>query len=66
MTLGQRIRARRQLLGSKQVVVAMIANCSEKSFWLVENDRTMPRVDMVQRIAWALETTVGHLLGETE
>ena len=66
MTIGQRIRKRRESLGLKQVVVAMIAGCSLKTIWDVENEKVMPRIDMAQRIAWALETTVGYLLGETE
>jgi len=66
MTIGQRIRQRRESLGYKQIVVAMIAGCSLKTISDVENAKAMPRIDMAQRIAWALETTVGHLLGEIE
>lgn len=68
-TLGQNIRAARQSRGIDQRSLAIAIGQKgdrDGSSYIskVENDQYSPQVDTLQRIAQALGTTVGRLIGE--
>lgn len=68
-TLGQNIRAARQSRRIDQRSLAIAIGQKgdrDGSSYIskVENDQYSPQVDTIQRIAQALGTTVGRLIGE--
>lgn len=64
MTIGANIQARRALLRMKQETLADRVGVKRPYLSRVERGHTIPSVTMLQRIAAALETTVGELAGE--
>jgi transcriptional regulator with XRE-family HTH domain len=61
MKLGVRIRHARLTLGLRLQDVASQVGCSESMLSKIENDRALPSLTMLHRIATALQTTVGKL-----
>ena len=59
--MGIRIRHARLTLGLRLQDVAAKAGCSESLLSKIENDRVLPSLTMLHRIAEALQTTVGKL-----
>ena len=67
MTIGQRIRQRREELGlSQQELAARLGYRSKVSISNVENDRDDMTTTRVQKYAKALETTSAYLMGWEE
>ena len=64
MSIGKEIKALRKQRGLTQVELADRANISRSYLAGVEGDRYNPSVDTLQKIASALGTTSGVLLGE--
>jgi transcriptional regulator with XRE-family HTH domain len=61
MNIGVRIRHARLTLGLRLQDVAGQVGCSESMLSKIENDRALPSLTMLHRIATALQTTVGKL-----
>jgi transcriptional regulator with XRE-family HTH domain len=61
MNLGVRIRHARLTLGLRLQDVAIQVGCSESMLSKIENDRALPSLTMLHRIATALQTTIGKL-----
>lgn len=59
--IGLRIRHFRLTLGLRLQDVALKVDCSESLLSKIENDRILPSLSMLHRIAAALHTTVGIL-----
>lgn len=59
--MGIRIRHARLTLGLRLQDVASKVGCSESLLSKIENDRILPSLTMLHRIAEALQTTVGKL-----
>lgn len=66
MSVGTRVRARREELGLSQERLAEAAGVHRVTIVNVEAGESRPNVDTLVRLAAALNTTVGALLGETE
>lgn len=64
MTIGSQIKAARKRKGMTQIQLADAANISRSYLGDLEGDRYNPSVDTLQKIASALGTTSGILLGE--
>lgn len=64
MTIGKRIKAERNKKGMTQVQLADAANISRSYLGDLEGDRYNPSLDTLQKIAAALGTTSGVLLGD--
>lgn len=60
--LGKNIRKRRQLAGLKQSELAEMCDCSDSHIGQIERNRTVPSLDMVVRIANALNVSVDQLV----
>lgn len=63
--IGRNIRALRQLLGVTQTKLAAKVGVAPAYISQIESMSRMPSVRVTHRIAEALGTTVGTLLGET-
>ncbi len=63
--IGRNIRALRQLLGVTQTKLASKVGVAPAYISQIESMSRMPSVRVTHRIAEALGTTVGTLLGET-
>ena len=63
-TVGARIRARRRKTGMKQATLAQEAGISAAQLCHLEKSDVQPSIRTLGRIADALGTTVGELLGE--
>lgn len=66
MKLGEKIRKLRQLRGLTQKELAKRAGLSELSIVLYEKGDRRPRVDVIAKIAKALDVSVEYLLSERE
>lgn len=67
MSKGDRIRARRELLGMSQVDLAYAANTTKQNIYKYETGiiSNIPS-DKIERIAAALQTTPAYLMGWTD
>lgn len=63
MTTGQRIKAAREQAGLTQVELGDKIGVSGVAVMRYEKDTRQPRYDLLQRIATALNVSVGYLLG---
>lgn len=63
-TIGQRIKSGRESLGLAQVPFGELCGLSQGYICDLERERKQPSVDALRKIAAALGTTVGGLLGE--
>lgn len=66
MKLGEKIKKLRQLRGLTQKELAKRAGLSELSIVLYEKGNRRPRVDVIAKIAKALDVSVEYLLSEKE
>lgn len=60
--IGKRIAQRRKLLGLKQHQVCEMAEIGEKYLSCIERATSIPSLEVLMRIARALDTTPNHLL----
>ena len=63
VSVGERIREKRQEIGMKQKTLADKVGISPQHLYQYESDRRIPKLDILTKIADALGTTVEHLLG---
>lgn len=63
VSVGERIREKRQEIGMKQKSLADKVGISPQHLYQYESDRRVPKLDMLTKIADALGTTAEHLLG---
>jgi len=61
-TLGDRVRVRRMLLGMSQEDAAAEADMSRTTWSRLENDEIDARLNTLQRVACALDMSLGELL----
>lgn len=66
MKLGEKIKKLRHLRGLTQKELAEIAGISELSIVLYEKGKRKPRVDVLSKIAKALDISLEYLLSEKE
>lgn len=67
MTLGQRVRKRREELGLSQTELSdKLGFKSRSSLNKIESDQRAPRQQMIKSLADALDTTVLYILGIDE
>ena len=64
--IGSRLRSVRERLGMKQADLSQLVNISTVSLSRYENNLTSPGVEELRKIAAALGTSAGYLLGETD
>ena len=62
ISLGKNIKKYRVLQGMRQEDLAEVCDCSNSHIGQIENARGIPSLEMVVRIANALEVTVDQLL----
>ena len=62
MQVGMRIRQRRRKLGLSQQELAERVGTPQCQISLYESGRAFPRIDTVEKLAAALETTASELL----
>lgn len=65
MKISDRIKKLRELRGFSQVDLAQIIGVDVNTIWRWENGRSSP-VRSIQKLAQALDTSTGYLLGETD
>lgn len=66
MTFGEKVKQARLALNLSQSELAEKTGISERSLYTYEQTGTLPRSGNVQRIAEALNVSVGYLLDEDE
>jgi len=60
--LGRAIRARREALGTSQFALAEMISCGKKNIYEIENGLISVGIDVLAKIASALNTTVKDLV----
>lgn len=65
-TFGKRLRECRDAKGLSQQDLAKLMKTSYTVIGKYERDETKPSIDVARNMAKLLDTTVGHLLGETD
>ncbi len=66
ITFGKKLRECRENKGLSQNVLAKQLGVHHSIIGRYERDEVKPTIDVVKKLASALGTTVGYLLGETE
>jgi len=66
MTFGQKLRACRDNKGFSQSELAKQIDSYHSIIGKYERDEVKPSIDVIKKLAEALETTVGYFAGETE
>lgn len=66
LELGRRVKALRERMRMSGSLLAMKIGVSRGYIGDIENGRVNPSLDVLRRLAEALETTVAHLVGEEE
>lgn len=66
MSLGHRIKDKRRVSGMTQPEFAELVGVSLTTIRRWEGETTKPSADMLQKLAHALNTSTGYLLGETD
>ncbi len=66
MTFGEKVKQARLALNLSQSELAEKTGISERSLYTYEQTGTMPRSGNVQKIAQALNVSIGYLLDEEE
>lgn len=64
--MGKRMRALRRAKDLTQGQLAVICQCSQATIANIEQGRREPSIDLVNRIANALDTTIDFLLNGRE
>lgn len=64
MTIGKRVRARREEIGISQTELALMTKLSQSCISELENGKYSPTAVTLMKISQALRTTVGDLIGE--
>lgn len=65
-SFGKKLRDVRESKNLSQNDVAKVLNTNHSIIGKYERDEVKPTIDAVKKLADALDTTVGYLLGETE
>ena len=65
-SFGKKIRECREVKAISQSELARQLNTNHSIIGKYERDEVKPTIDVVKKIAQALDTTVGYLLGEAE
>ena len=65
-SFGKKLKESRELIGLSQNEVAKLLSTNHSIIGKYERDEVKPTVDVIKKLAEALNTTVGFLLGETE
>jgi len=65
-SFGKKLRECRDTKNLSQSALAKILNTNHSIIGKYERDEVKPTIDVVKKLANALETNVGYLLGETE
>ena len=65
-SFGKKLREAREASGLSQKELAKTLNTVHTVVGRYERDEMKPTIDVVKKLALALNTTVGYLLGETE
>ncbi len=65
-TMGERIKALRGGKGWSLRTLASAVGVNYKTIYRIERDETSTTVDIIGRIAKALDTTISHIIGEDE
>ncbi|ELR73007.1 hypothetical protein C900_00509 [Fulvivirga imtechensis AK7] len=65
-TFSKRLKEQREALGLSQSKLAQEVGVHQSIIGRYERDEAKPTIDVVSKIALALNTTVGYLLGENE
>ncbi len=65
-SFGKKLRECREDKGLSQSELARLLNTNHSIIGKYERDEVKPTIDVVKKLADALSTTVGFLLGETE
>lgn len=65
-TFGKKLRESREAKGFSQAALARQIQSHHSIIGKYERDEVKPTIDVVKKLAEALQTTVGYLLGETE
>jgi transcriptional regulator with XRE-family HTH domain len=66
MSFGKKLRECRDTKSLSQSALAKLLNTNHSIIGKYECDEVKPTIDVVKKLAEALETNVGYLLGETE
>ena len=66
MTTGERIRERRQEIGLTQDDLAKILGVTPQHISAIENDKRLPSLDFLVKLARALKVTTDYLLSGEE
>lgn len=64
MTIGKRVRARREEIGINQTELALMTKLSQTCISELENGKYNPKATTLVKISRALRTTVSELIGE--
>jgi transcriptional regulator with XRE-family HTH domain len=62
--LGRRIYAARIAANLEQAELGQLAGCHGSAFSKYETGKNLPSLELLRRIAKALDTTIGHLTGD--
>jgi transcriptional regulator with XRE-family HTH domain len=65
-TFSKRLKEQRETLGMSQSKLASEVGLHQSIIGRYERDEAKPTIDVVSRMAIALNTTVGYLLGEND
>ena len=65
-SFGKKLREGRSAKGFSQAELAKRINSYHSIIGKYERDEVKPTIDVVRKLAEALDTTVGYLIGETE
>ncbi len=66
ISFGQKLKECRSTKNFSQAELARLINSYHSIIGKYERDEVKPTIDVVKKIAIALDTTVGYLLGESE
>ena len=66
MDFGKKLREQREAKGMSQSKLAKAVGVHQSIIGRYEREEAKPTIDVVKRLAHALDTTVGYLLGEED
>ena len=66
MSLGNTIKSLRTSKKLTQYELAQKANISKNALWNYENDKREPRIEVLEKIAFALDVSMNDLLWPTD
>jgi len=63
MTIGEKVRKLREFKGFSLPLLAEKAGISKGYLWQLENKKKNPSIEILEKIAKALDLTIGEILG---